>query len=162
MCFDFLYNFYVKHFSFYDEFSKMSSKMSKRLYVKYPLFLPDFNESWIFSTDFRKKLKDRMNSAVSLESFRPYFVTDSDFFTALQRTLYWVENILPNGFYVSFGVLQIPKILVLIFKTELNLVKFITSSSSLYESQFFFSFLFFFFYLHLVHLLRHWKHQIIF
>jgi hypothetical protein len=28
--------------------------MSKRLHVKYPLFLSDFNESCIFSTDFRK------------------------------------------------------------------------------------------------------------
>jgi hypothetical protein len=29
--------------------------MSKRLHVKYPLFLSDFNETLIFSTDFRKK-----------------------------------------------------------------------------------------------------------
>jgi hypothetical protein len=28
--------------------------MWKRLYVKYPLFLSNFNENWIFSTDFRK------------------------------------------------------------------------------------------------------------
>jgi hypothetical protein len=29
--------------------------MWKRLHAKYPLFLSDFNETWIFSTDFRKK-----------------------------------------------------------------------------------------------------------
>ena len=28
--------------------------MWKRLYVKYPLFLSNFNENWIFSTDFRE------------------------------------------------------------------------------------------------------------
>ena len=29
--------------------------MSKRLQVKYPLFMSDFNETWTFSTDFRQK-----------------------------------------------------------------------------------------------------------
>jgi hypothetical protein len=33
----------------------MSSKMSKRFHVKYSLFLSDFNEILIFSTDFQKK-----------------------------------------------------------------------------------------------------------
>jgi len=31
-------------------------KLYIRLRVKYPLFLPDVNGSWIFSTDFRKRL----------------------------------------------------------------------------------------------------------
>jgi hypothetical protein len=29
--------------------------MSKRLHVKYPLFLSDFNKIWIFYTGFREK-----------------------------------------------------------------------------------------------------------
>jgi hypothetical protein len=31
--------------------------MSSGLHVKYPLFLLDFNETWILSTDFRKILE---------------------------------------------------------------------------------------------------------
>ena len=55
MCFDFLYNIYLKHFSFEEEFSEISSQMSKRRHVKYPLFFSDFNETWILWTDFIKK-----------------------------------------------------------------------------------------------------------
>ena len=54
MCFDFLYKFCLKHFSFYEEMSEIWWKMYIGLYVKYPLFLSDFNETWIFSTVFRK------------------------------------------------------------------------------------------------------------
>jgi hypothetical protein len=57
MCFNFFYNFCLKHFPFYELFNELSSKMSKRLHVKYPLFLSDLNKTWIFSTDFWKKLK---------------------------------------------------------------------------------------------------------
>jgi hypothetical protein len=37
--------------------SEILSYMWKRFLVKYPLFLSDFNETWIFSTNFRKSLK---------------------------------------------------------------------------------------------------------
>ena len=36
--------------------------MSKRLHVKYPWFLSDFNETWLLSTDFRKKLRYQVSS----------------------------------------------------------------------------------------------------
>jgi hypothetical protein len=36
--------------------------MSKRLHVKYPLFLSNFNETCIFSTYFRRKLKYQVSS----------------------------------------------------------------------------------------------------
>jgi hypothetical protein len=47
MCFNFLYNFCLKHFSFYEEFSEIS-QMYEGIHVKYPIFLSDFNEIWVF------------------------------------------------------------------------------------------------------------------
>jgi hypothetical protein len=46
---------YVKHFSFYKEFSEILTLMRKHLNVKDQLFFYDFNETLIFWTDFRKK-----------------------------------------------------------------------------------------------------------
>ena len=54
MCFDFLYNFCLEHFSFWEELSEIWSKRYAVPHVKYPLFLSDFNESWILSRDCRK------------------------------------------------------------------------------------------------------------
>ena len=47
--------------------------MWKRLHVKYPLFLSDFNESWIFSTDFGKK-KAQISSLIEIRSVRAEFL----------------------------------------------------------------------------------------
>jgi len=58
VCFAFLYNFYLKHFSFYKKkISEIRCEMYSGLHVKYTLFLSDFNETWTFSTDFRKVFK---------------------------------------------------------------------------------------------------------
>jgi hypothetical protein len=40
--------------------------MSKRLPVKYPLFLSDFDRTCIFSTDFRKKKKNYISSVIKI------------------------------------------------------------------------------------------------
>jgi hypothetical protein len=45
MCFDFLYSFSPKHFSFCKEVNEVRSKMYTDLHVKYALFLLDFNET---------------------------------------------------------------------------------------------------------------------
>jgi hypothetical protein len=57
----FLYNFCQKHFSFSTDVSDILLKMYIVLHVKYPLVLSDFNETWIFLTDFRKKLKHQIS-----------------------------------------------------------------------------------------------------
>jgi hypothetical protein len=57
MCFEFLYNFCPKHISFGEELSEIWSKKYIGLYVKYPLFLSEFIDTWIFSTGFQKICK---------------------------------------------------------------------------------------------------------
>jgi hypothetical protein len=54
MCFDFLYKFCLKYFSFQEEFIEILSQMYIGLHVKHPLFWSDFNETWTLSTYFQK------------------------------------------------------------------------------------------------------------
>ena len=56
VCFDFLYNFCLKHLLFWEELSEILSYMSGGLHVKYILCLSDFNETWTL-TVFLKILK---------------------------------------------------------------------------------------------------------
>jgi hypothetical protein len=56
-CSDFHYKFCLKHFSFQEELSEKLSWIHIGLHVRHPLFLSDFNETWIFSADFLKTLK---------------------------------------------------------------------------------------------------------
>jgi hypothetical protein len=51
VCFDFLYNFYLEHFSFKRDIAIYMKTSS----CKVLLFLSDFNKTWILSIDFRKK-----------------------------------------------------------------------------------------------------------
>jgi hypothetical protein len=55
--FDFLYNVCLKHFSFSEEMREIWSKMYIDFYVNYPLFLSDFNDICVFSTDNQTILK---------------------------------------------------------------------------------------------------------
>jgi len=71
VCFDFLYNIFLKHFSFWEGLREIWSKMYIGFHVKYPLFLSDCNDTWIFSTDLKKLHQNFMTILpVGAELFR--------------------------------------------------------------------------------------------
>jgi len=56
MCFNFLYNLCLKHFSFYEEMSEICWKMYIAFHVQYRLSLVDFSETSSLSKNFRKQI----------------------------------------------------------------------------------------------------------
>ena len=57
MCFNCPCNFCLIHFSFWEELIRIVSWMYAGLYIEYPLFLSDCNETWIFLTNSWKIIK---------------------------------------------------------------------------------------------------------
>ena len=60
MCFSFLYDFYMKTFLILVQLREIWLQMYIGLHVEYPLFLSDFNETEIFSTDLWKTPKNKI------------------------------------------------------------------------------------------------------
>ena len=67
VCFDFLYNFCLKYFSFLGERTEMLYEMCIGFRVKYRLLSPDFIETRILSTYFRKIISNIKIRAVRNE-----------------------------------------------------------------------------------------------
>ena len=65
MCFGVLCDFYVKHFLLHAQLNEIRLNMYSGLHVKYLLFLSDFNETGIFSTDFEKRSKIKFHEILS-------------------------------------------------------------------------------------------------
>jgi len=70
VCFDFLHNSGLKHYSFYKKFSEMIKNVYWSSWIV-PEFLSDFNETWLFSTLKNPQISSFINiSSVVTELFR--------------------------------------------------------------------------------------------
>jgi hypothetical protein len=102
--FDFTYNFCLEHLSVWEEFSEILLWRYIRLHIKYPLILSDFNETWIFSTDFRRIHKCQLKKMrpVGAELFHAEGQTDMTMLTVAfrnfangpKKVVEWLNNIL--------------------------------------------------------------------
>jgi hypothetical protein len=68
--FDFLYNFCLQYVLLKEELSEIWSKMYIGHHVKYPLFLCDFKEIWIFLADFQTTYKFHENPSSGRQDFQ--------------------------------------------------------------------------------------------
>ena len=59
-------NFCLKHFSYEEETSEIWSKMDIGNHVKYPLLLQYIHETWILSTDLKKKKKTQWSNFMKI------------------------------------------------------------------------------------------------
>jgi hypothetical protein len=72
MWFDLPHIFFLRNVSFLKEMNEILSKMYIGLRIKCLLFLAEFTETCIFSTDFRKLL--RYTTASNRNEYQAYFL----------------------------------------------------------------------------------------
>ena len=118
MYFDFLYNFRLKHFSFREELSEIWSNEYIGLHVKYPLWLSDFNNSWIFLAFFYIRISNlKKIRPVGAELFNTFGRTDMKKLMVAFRTFTKAPNDSVQKQYFSPPVLWSYSPLVLNFIT---------------------------------------------
>jgi hypothetical protein len=114
--FCFLYSFCLKHFLTLRTISRDVVINVKSLHAKYPLFLSDFNETWIFSTDFRKTSNIKFNQKPSSCSLViPRDRTDATNLTVAFRNFANAPKkwqFVPHGYYLKNEKKKKPRLLI--------------------------------------------------